>query len=482
MRIRNGLPIAALVFSVAALPVGGDPIVTVEEAKLDSWLPAHQAFFGSTVAMSGSTLVVGAPNDKGVILPQEGAAYVFDRTGHTWASVVKVFDSQPQSGSKFGRAVAIHADIIAVGAPESNGPIANAQGAVNVYRRVNGAWTFEQRLTASDGAVSDFFGASVAVSGNRVVVGAFAADAPGQDDRGAVYVFQHNGVSWIEQAKLSPSDGAATDWFGNCVAINGGTIVVGSPNKDGLAIPNHGAAYVYVPIGEFWNEQGILLPDTLQAHSAYGSSVAIDGNTIVVGSFNWNSDTVAHGGAAFVYTRSGDVWTQQAQLLASDASDNDFLGDAVAISGNTIVCGAYGVDSPGLSLRGAAYVFTRVSDAWTERKKITASTPQASAFFSRSIALFGDTVAVGASGQHGVHESQGAAFVYRLGADSCCKGDLNASTLVNSDDAPLFAGVMLSGLGDGQALCAADMDGNGTIDGRDIQLFVTKSIAVETCP
>src|SRR6266498_2801917 len=217
---------------------------------------------------------------------------------------------------------------------------------------IDPTFTQHQKLEASDPAAFALFGISVAISGETVVVG-----APGDDSRGSAYVFARNGGVWSQQQKLLASDAAAGDAFGESVAISGGTVVVGAMGDDGAAGRDQGSAYVFARSGGVWTQQQKLEASDAAANDLFGLSVAISGETVVVGA---PFDAGAAGnsqGSAYVFARSGGVWSQQQKLEASDAALGDQFGFSVAVSGGTVVVGAHDDSGAAGRLQGSAYVF-----------------------------------------------------------------------------------------------------------------------------
>jgi hypothetical protein len=210
-----------------------------------------------------------------------------------------------------------------------------------VYAHTSTGWTQQAKLTASDAAAGDQLGYSVAISGSTAVVSALAKNAA----TGAAYVFTHTTTGWSQQAKLTASDAASPDEFGSSVAVSGSTAVVGSFNNNSGA----GAAYVFARSGTTWSQQAKLTASDAASGDAFGESVALYGSTAVVSAPVKNSNT----GAAYVFARSGTSWSQQAKLTASDGASGDSFGYSVAISGSTAVIGAYGHNNA----TGAGYVF-----------------------------------------------------------------------------------------------------------------------------
>ena len=269
----------------------------------------------------------------------------------------------------------------------------------------------EARLFATDGQTTDTLGASIALSGDTVVSGAPSHDPPGQSNAGAAWVFVTSGVTWAQQAKLLASDGLASDDFGRAVAIDGDTIVVGAPLDDHPGIGNGGSAYVFVRSGTSWSQQAKLVGSGVSATDAFGTSVAIDGDTIVVGSPADELGTTPTTGVAYVFTRSGTVWTEQGILAAADRSPGDRLGESVAIDGDTAAVGAQLGNGP-MADCGSAYVFLRTGTAWSEQGKLLAGNAQVSAWFGASIGVSGDSVIVGAPLQDGAAVDTGSAYVF----------------------------------------------------------------------
>src|SRR5579875_2483355 len=261
----------------------------------------------------------------------------------------------------------------------------------------------QQKLTAGDAAANANFGWSVAVSGdgNTALVGAYRANPSGLVAAGATYVFVRSGTTWSQQQKLTASDAAANDNFGTSVALSadGNTALVGALNAN----TSRGAAYVFVRSGTTWSQQQKLTASDAAANDNFGTSVALsaDGNTALVGALNANTSR----GAAYVFVRSGSVWSQQQKLTASDAAANDNFGTSVAVSadGNTALIGAYNADLPGPTnpirqTAGAAYVFVRSGSVWSQQQKPIAGDFAANDNFGMSVALNtdGHTALVGA--------------------------------------------------------------------------------------
>ncbi|MCG6975904.1 MAG: FG-GAP repeat protein, partial [Acidiferrobacterales bacterium] len=196
-----------------------------------------------------------------------------------------------------------------------------------------------QKLIASDGAAGDQFGRSVSVSGDTAVVGAYAKDS----SRGAAYVFTRTGDTWSYQAKLIAEDGVANDLFGFSVSVSGDTAIISAHSDDDNG-NSSGSAYVFTRSGSVWSQQAKLIAGDAAANDLFGVSVSVSGDTAVIGA-SLNDDNGNASGSAYVFTRSGGVWSQQAKLLAADGAANDQFGRSVSVSGDTAVVGAYAKDS-----------------------------------------------------------------------------------------------------------------------------------------
>jgi hypothetical protein len=236
-------------------------------------------------------------------------------------------------------------------------------------------------------------------------------------------VFTWCGAAWTEQQKLTASDGETEDQFGYSVAISGDTAIVGAPFDDVGGNAAQGSAYVFTQSGGAWTEQQKLTGDSA-AYRRFGFSLGISGDTAIVGT-NRDVEGNLNVGSAYVFTRDGGPWTLQAPLTASDGLGSDEFGHAVAIAGDTAVVTAVS-DTKVSTWHGSAYVFARNGGAWTEQKKLTASDATGKGFFGLSVAISGDTALVGADGAV-VEGSPQLGVVYVFGApksdgDTCAKG------------------------------------------------------------
>jgi uncharacterized protein with FMN-binding domain len=218
--------------------------------------------------------------------------------------------------------------------------LAAAVAAARVQSISANGYIQQQKVTASDGEAKDWLGWSIALDGDTAVVGAPSDDIGQTTDQGSAYVFTRNGGVWTQQQRLIANDGGAGDYFGNSVAISGDTVVVGAFLDDVVANANQGSVYVFVRSGGVWTQQQKLTANDGAASDNFGSAVAINGDTVVVGAEQDNIGTNSIQGSAYVFIRSGNNWAQKQKLTANDGTANDHFGSAVAISSDTIVVGA----------------------------------------------------------------------------------------------------------------------------------------------
>ena len=375
--------------------------------------------FGYAVAVDGDTAVIGAYQDNGKGA-DSGAVYVFSRVEGVWTQAAKLTAFDGEAYDNFGISVAVDGDTVVVGAPGNDGDGADS-GSVYVFVKPTGGWatsTETAKLTASDGAALDYFGYSVAVDGDTVLVGAYQDDDEENDseDSGSAYIFTKpnssggwadwNPMENTETAKLIASDGADDDWFGVSVALDGNTAVIGASGDDDKGIDS-GSAYVFTRDSNGgWSQTKKLTADDGEAGDSFGYSVAVNGNTAVVGAYqdDREDDTAIDSGSAYVFTWDSDnnAWDDGEKLTADDGDALDYFGYSVAVDVDTVVVGAYGDDDNG-SASGSAYVFTRDSNGkWIQTKKLTDEDGEAGDWFGYSVAV--DTAAhtalVGAGSAH----------------------------------------------------------------------------------
>ncbi|APR82774.1 Fibronectin type III domain protein [Minicystis rosea] len=374
--------------SEAAYPVSVDPLIAHQQAELVPSDGAVDNGFGWSVSVSGNTAVVGAPfddNDNGV---DAGAAYVFVRTGNTWSPQAKLLADDGGANDQLGFSVSVSGNTAVVGAPGDNNENGDLAGSAYVFVRTGHTWSQRVKLLPQDGGEGDQFGFSVSVSGNTVVVGSPFDDNERGADAGSAYVFTKSGNTWSPRAKLLAEDGVSFDTFGWSVAVSGNTAVVGAPFDNNENGDLAGSAYVFVSTGNTWSQRAKLLADDGVSFDTFGWAVAVSGHTVVVGAPIGLGGTGT--GSAYVFVQSGNTWPQRAKLLPEDGADGDQFGFSVAVSGDTAVVGTL--------MTAHAYVFVQSGNTWPQRVEVDV--------FSFSVAISGDTIVIGTGG--------GSAFVFVL--------------------------------------------------------------------
>jgi hypothetical protein len=397
---------------IVLLCCSGAASAQTQEAKLIASDGRSYDYFGWTVSIDGDTAVVGAyaDDDAG---SESGSAYVFTRdAAGTWSQQAKLTASDAAAEDRFGWAVAVSGDTAVIGAHQNDDAGLNSGSAYVFVRDAGGTWSEQAKLTASDAAANDWFSYyAVWIDGDTAVIGAINNE-PG----GAAYVFTRDaGGTWSEQAKLTASDAAFGDWFGSFVSIDGDTAVIGAHANDDHG-SGSGSVYVFTrDAGGTWTEQAKLTASDAAASDWFGYWVSVSGDTTVIGAYQ-NADAGLRSGSAYVFTRDGGgTWTEQAKLTASDAAENDqYSRSAVSVDGDTIVIGAR-YDDDGGTNTGSVYVYTRdAGGVWREQTKLHPADAFIGDSFGSSVWLDGNTVVSGAIADDDRGTSSGSAYIFTL--------------------------------------------------------------------
>ena len=363
--------------------------------------------FGYNVDVSGDRVVVGAylEDSNGI---NAGAAYIFNRSGATCIQQAKIQPSDANSNDSFGYNVAIDGDYAAIGAHLVDGD-GTDRGAVYVFTVSGTTWSEQQKLTASDTADEDYFGKSVAISGDTIVVGAEEEDEAGTD-AGAVYIYTLSGTTWVEQQKIVASGTENYDRFGVPVAIHEDTIIVGAYKED-TGGDSAGSAYIFTRTDSVWTEQQCIQSSDVISGDYFGFSVDVYADTAIVSAYGQDTGG-SQAGAAYIFTRTAGVWTEQQKIQSSDKEASDRFGCSASIHNDTVLVGAYLEDPDGVNSAGSAYTFTRTGTTWTEQQKIVASDSDSGDFFGYSVAIDDGILVVGANYDDEFYENAGAAYVF----------------------------------------------------------------------
>jgi hypothetical protein len=408
--------------------------------------------FAGSVSISGYTMVIGAlgDDDDG---SSSGSAYVFTRgSAFIWTQIAKLTASDGASMDYFGHSVSIDGDTIVIGAKYDDDK-GSQSGSAYVFTRntagdLTSGWTQRAKLLAGDGATGDNFGYSVSIDSDTIVIAAWADDDDGSNS-GSAYVFTRNTAGdlasgWTQRAKLTASDGDRSEYFGESVSVDGDTIVIGTRWKEGPFVApatygnnQQGSAYVFTrntagSLTSGWTQRAKLLASDGDVGDNFGISVSIDSDTIVIGAWGQTGASGYGHGSAYIFTRNtaGSLtsgWTQRAQLTAGDGASGDLFGGNLSIDGDTVVIGAQGDDDKG-SQSGSAYVFTRntagdLASGWTQRAKLTASDGAVNDYFGNNpyllgsgVSIDGDTIVIGVGNDDdNALTNSGSAYVFNIG-------------------------------------------------------------------
>ncbi|MEM0911800.1 MAG: FG-GAP repeat protein [Pseudomonadota bacterium] len=331
-------------------------------------------------------------------------------------SLEKLLYSESAAEDYFGFGVAIDGDTAIVGAYKTDVEGVKDSGAAYVFTNKQGVWELQGVLAANDGKIDDTFGGFVAIKGDTAVVGAIRSDDEGSDS-GAAYVFNRSETEWAFEQKIVAPDARKSEsaQFGQTIALLDDMLIIGAPRDDQKGTDT-GAVYVYIKKKSGWQFHEKLTASDATAGDLFGISLAVDGETLIVGA-DLNDESAENGGAAYVFYWRDNRWKQSDKLVANDAGETDLFGVRVAISGNTALISARRDDDPITGVdSGSVYVFEITTDGWQQRAKLTAPDAAADDRFGRAVALHKDTAIITAMHDDDKGENSGSAYVFkRLG-------------------------------------------------------------------
>jgi protocatechuate 3,4-dioxygenase beta subunit len=369
-------------------------------------------------------LLVGAngDDDHG---SASGAAYVFVHSNGNWTQQAKLTPNDGDIDDEFGRHVALDGDTALVSShwDDDNG---DASGAAYVFVRSGSSWNQQAKLTANDGAAGDEFSWGIALEGDVALVGAPLHDASGTNS-GAVYVFERSGSSWNQEAKITASDGDEEDRFGWFLAMDNGTALMSALTDDENGTTS-GSTYVFEGSGSSWTEQTKLIPNDADGNNqlGFGAAVDIDQDTAIISAIG-DDDNGDHSGSVYVFVRDGSSWTQQAKLTPNDGAEGDHLGGwGIDIEQDVFLVGAAYRDSS-VADSGAMYVFTRSGENWSQQHKVVASDADTDDLFGWSVALSGNRAATGGHANNDNGTRSGSAYTFELTFLSSITGQVTDS-------------------------------------------------------
>ncbi|MDM8550652.1 Ig-like domain-containing protein [Desulfobacterales bacterium HSG2] len=347
------------------------------------------SYFGCSVSVSGDYAIIGASGDN----HSTGAAYIFQRTGtDSWTQQQKLTAEDGASSDRFGASVAISSDYAIIGVPHSDGEKGSNAGSAYIFKREGATWLQEAKITADDAAPNDLFGGSVSIYGDYAIIGSAYNDINGSES-GAAYVFRREGSDWLQHAKLLPEDGAGYDYFGVSVSISAGL-------------------------------------DPISLKSEWYA---------IVGAHTHNDPvTNTSFGAAYIFgPDASGTWVQQEKFMPDDSAAGDQFGISVSISGIGsgwyAIVGAEGDDDSGLGA-GSAYIFTLSESTWIQQTKLTPPASSAGDHFGRSVSISDDYAIVGASGDDDKGSNAGAAYLFQRTGDTWVQTEKRTAAKESEDN------------------------------------------------
>jgi len=386
----------------------------VEQAKLLGNDSASHDFFGYSVALSKDTAVIGAfrvdDDKKG---KDVGAAYVFVRSNNAWIQQAKLTSADGEAEDTFGGNVALSGDTAVVGVIRDDDTVkGNDSGSAYIFKRTGINWSQQAKLTALDASAGDSFGWSIGVAGDTVVLGAPYDDDKGKNS-GSVYVFSRTGETWSQQAKITAADGTEGDLFGISLAISGDTILVGADLNEEKGL-KAGAAYVFTRSGRSWTQQAKLTAHDGSEGDIFGVRVALEGDTALISARRDDDNIMGRdSGSAYIFSRAGNTWSQQVKLKAPDGAKDDRFGRSVALSGDNALIGAMFQDEQGEN-SGSAYLFERSGNTWHFKTQLMPKDGSKGDTFGWNVAILDNTALISANRDNDKGENSGSAYIFGM--------------------------------------------------------------------
>jgi len=362
--------------------------------SLEPTIRMESAEFGASVAASAGVIAVGAWKEEVSSASRAGATYVFRENGSSFEFEARLVAPAPApAGGLFGAALALRPPLLAVGAPTS-GFDGSTPGEAHLYRYSDGGWSYQAGLTPSAATEVLEFGKSVAIAGEKVLVGSPGGYSP--TGPGAVVVFTEEDGGWIEELALVPGAAAVGDRFGSALAVHDELLLAGAPLFDGLG-EDSGAAYLFEADGAEWTELEMLEGRGSNFLHEFGYAVAGDAETIVVGARADDGSGLLGAGAVYVFSKEGAHWSLNTRLTAPDAEESAEFGISVALAQDTIVVGSHR-DDAGARDGGAVYIFGWTEGQWQFVQKLQSSEPTQNAGFGGFVAIDAETVVTSSVG------------------------------------------------------------------------------------
>lgn len=414
--------LATLALHLSATARGGEHWIEAQTAKLTAQVPGAGALFGRAIDHEGTWAVFGAPLADNSFGTDAGTCYVFGLSAGRWEQVAELIGSGGSSTDLFGESVAISGSTIVVGAYLDDPLGFSNAGSAYVFEYCNGAWVETAKLVHPNPSSGDRFGYRVAIAGDTILVTS-QSDATCALRAGSAFVFERADAgtpddrcddSWWMQAELQPSTCEAMAEFGSSAdVLENGRIAIGAPSED-VAGVNSGAVYFYERLGNVWQETAKLVAADALDGDAFGGAVSLSGDRLLIGAA-FDDDPEVDRGSAYVFRQIAGTWFLERKLTGSSGQAGHMFGFDVEIDGELLVIGGFGADDAGVAT-GAVHLF-RYSDSnsWLEEQRITPTDASAGDEFGIGLALVDSTVFCGAQRDDDNNtNSSGSAYVFAL--------------------------------------------------------------------
>ncbi|MCP4121756.1 MAG: hypothetical protein GY751_08375, partial [Bacteroidetes bacterium] len=413
--------------------------------------------FGYDVAISGNFAIVSALREDhnaagGSYQSQAGSAYIFEKVGENWLQVQKIVASDRSSTDWFGSSVAISGNYAVVGAYQEDHDVSGSNllsnaGSAYVFKNISGVWTEIQKIVASDRFTGDYFGFTVAISGGNIVIGAPYEDEDENGDNfqtgaGSAYIFENQNDTWVQVQKIVSADRLGNDRFGTSVAIAGDRILVGAETESQDENGNNtmsqaGSAYIFKYGNGTWVQEQKIVASDRQSVDRFGKSVDISDNVLIVGAYE--EDQIDDGsGAAYIFSYNGSSWVEDDKVIASDGGYRHYFGYDVSISGSTAFIGSWWDDEIA-TRNGAGFVFTYNGTNWVESQKILSSDAGGEDVFGTCVDISGNNIIAGARGNSDNGANSGSAYFFEPSP-----GDIYTPQAIDACDSTMVNGVWYS--------------------------------------
>ncbi len=442
MMTLKSLALTAMVLLVPAHSFG-----QCQSMRFESPVYAPATTFGSDVALDGDIAVIGHHERDRLA----GAAYITERVGDQWTELTELDCEEAWAPRNFGWDVAVDADTVIVGAWRDS-EHGHSSGAAYIFRRTDSGWVREAKLTPDDAREGLAFGWAVAVHGETAIVS--QGETPG-----GVYVFERQSDNtWLQTAWLRPADIRGNDAFGHKIAIDHDTLAAFSYNQQGTGYP--GSVYVYRRDAGVWTVEQELSASAPQNGSLFGYAIDISADRLVAGAPNFTELGTSRIGEAYLFERSGGVWTEVQTLRPEWVDSAIHFGRGIAIAGGTVLVGAFQDSGPGGDYTGSAFLFRERDAGWDFARRVFSTPPVEGAGFAETIGFDADSAIFGAR-LEGYPGPDGAAYI--VGG---FRADCNADGAVDTLDVLCFLNLWTA------ADPGADCNADGTVDTLDVLCFL----------